>query len=124
VIVLLDTIALIELQQAYRHSAFIQLTSVEVLDVVISEFQHPNYTDFIKIINNFGFQTIQTESTWFNAARKYRDGTLSVQDALNLHYAKTFERILVTDEKPLQIKCQQEKISNQQISWLIKQLTR
>ncbi|MEH1791406.1 hypothetical protein [Nostoc sp.] len=101
-IVLLDTIALIELQQAYRHSAFIQLTSVEVLDVVISEFQHPNYTDFIKIINKFGFQTIQTESTWFNAARKYRDGTLSVQDALNLHYAKTFERILVTDEKPLQ----------------------
>jgi hypothetical protein len=92
--------------------------------VVISEFQHPNYTDFIKIINKFGFQTIQTESTWFNAARKYRDGTLSVQDALNLHYAKTFERILVTDEKPLQIKCQQEKISNQQISWLIKQLTR
>lgn len=122
-IFLLDTTALIEFKQIFCPLAVDQLVAIEVLDVVLSECEERSHSDLIQIIGRAGVQAIPTKTAWFNAARRYRDGTISVQDALNLYYARTFVRILITNEKPLQAKCQQERVTTREFSWLIQQLT-
>jgi len=118
-ILLSDTNVLIDLGHVGGIKILGQLGAVEVLDVVLLECKHPSQPDLVKDIVDAGISQIQTDVAWVKAAARYRKGNLSVPDALNIFYAKTFGCTLLTNEKPMRLVCQQELIIVHGTLWII-----
>ncbi|MGG6264342.1 hypothetical protein ACQ4M3_00310 [Leptolyngbya sp. AN03gr2] len=115
---LLDTLTLIELHDLNQLKIIAGHVSIAVLDIVLAEFC-PSCCDLSGMANHLQLCLVPSETAWLEPARSYCDGCLSLQDALNLHYAKLVRKILITDEPPLQVKCQQEKVQTQTMLWLM-----
>ncbi|MEL7509501.1 MAG: hypothetical protein AAFN42_19390, partial [Cyanobacteria bacterium J06554_1] len=86
-ILLSDANVLIDLGHVQGLDILCQLESVEVLDVVLEECDHPSQPDLVAKILDAGVQLIETKIEWLQAAQAYRQGNLSPPDLLNFCYA-------------------------------------
>lgn len=118
-ILLSDANVLIDLGYVDGLSVLTQLGTVEVLDVVFDECCHPRQPDLPTAIAAAGIQTITVVQEWLLLARSYQTGPLSFQDALCLYYAKTYQRLLLTNEKPLRRSCQEQQVPVHGTLWVI-----
>jgi len=126
-ILLSDANVLIDLGYVDGLSVLRQLGTVEVLDVVFDECCHPRQPDLPEAILRWrgsanaaaGIQTVIVTQEWAFLARSYQQGALSFQDALCLYYAKTYQRLLLTNEKPLRNFCQEQQVPVHGTLWVI-----
>ncbi|ASC72981.1 hypothetical protein XM38_039420 [Halomicronema hongdechloris C2206] len=118
-ILLSDANVLIDLGYVDGLSVLTQLGTVEVLDVVFDECCHPRQPDLPEAIVTAGIQTVTVTQEWALLARAYQRGPLSFQDALCLYYAKTYQRLLLTNEKPLRRSCQKQQVPVHGTLWII-----
>lgn len=118
-ILLSDANVLIDLGYVDGLSLLMQLGTVEVLDIVLDECYHPRQPELPRAIVAAGIQKVHTLSQWAQLARTYQTGPLSFQDALCLYYAKTYQRILLTNEKPLRKFCQEQQVPVHGTLWII-----
>ena len=58
---------------------------------------------------------------WLLSSQQYHKGELSFQDALCLYYAKIFDRVLITNDKPLRKASQHQGIEIHGTLWIIRQ---
>lgn len=123
-ILLADANVLIDLGHVDGLNVLCHLGQVEVLDVVLQECEHPAQPSLVDTILEVGIQEIQTERAWVALAQIYRTGNLSLQDVLNLYYAKEFDRCLLTNEKLLREQCQQKDVAVHGTLWVIKESAR
>ncbi|KAI9132599.1 hypothetical protein [Acaryochloris sp. CCMEE 5410] len=120
-ILLSDANVLIDLGYVNGLDVLCKLGKIEVLDVVLQECDHPKQPDLVTSILECGVQEIQTEYEWIQPAQKYRTGRLSLPDSLNFYYAKSFNRHLLTNEKPLRELCKQESVLVNGTLWIIEE---
>jgi predicted nucleic acid-binding protein len=126
-ILLSDANVLIDLGYVDGLSVLTQLGTVEVLDVVFDECCHPRQPELPEAILRWrgsantaaGIQTVTVTQKWALLARSYQTGPLSFQDALCLYYAKTYQRVLLTNEKPLRRSCQEQQVPVHGTLWII-----
>jgi predicted nucleic acid-binding protein len=118
-ILLSDANVLIDLGYVDGLSVLTQLGTVEVLDVVFNECCHPRQPDLPEAIAAAGIQTVTVVQEWVLLARSYQTGPLSFQDVLCLYYAKTYQRLLLTNEKPLRRSCQKQQVPVHGTLWII-----
>jgi hypothetical protein len=69
-------------------------------------------------------RVVNAERSWYTHARRYRQGSLSTQDALNVFYAKTYGRVLLAGDKPLRACCEAEGVEVHGSLWLVEQAHR
>ncbi len=105
---LLDVDALISLSQSDGKLRL--LTSSEVLDLVVSECHNPKYCNAHQFIERSGLSVVIADPTWLQGASCYRSPSLSFHDILNLHYASSCQRTLVTSSKCLTSICNDKDI--------------
>jgi len=120
-ILLSDANVLIDLGHVQGLDILCQLETVEVLDVVLEECDHPSQPELTTKILKAGIQLIETKVEWLQAAKAYRQGNLSSPDLLNFYYAKTYKRLLLTNEKPLRTLCQQQNVTVHGTLWVIQE---
>lgn len=120
-ILLSDANVLIDLGHVQGLDILCQLETVEVLDVVLEECDHPSQPELTTKILKAGIQLIETKVEWLQAAKAYRQGNLSSPDLLNFYYAKTYKRLLLTNEKPLRTLCQQQNVAVHGTLWVIQE---
>jgi predicted nucleic acid-binding protein len=118
-ILLSDANVLIDLGYVDGLSVLTQLGTVEVLDVVFDECCHPRQPNLPAAIAAAGIHTVMVTQAWAFLARSYQTGPLSFQDALCLYYAKTYQRLLLTNEKPLRRSCQEQQVPVHGTLWVI-----
>ncbi|MDB9528726.1 hypothetical protein PN498_22225 [Oscillatoria sp. CS-180] len=118
-ILLSDANVLIDLGYVDGLSVLTQLGTIEVLDVVFDECCHPRQPDLPEAIATAGIQKVTVTQEWALLARTYQTGPLSFQDALCLCYAKTYQRLLLTNEKPLRRCCQEQQVPVHGTLWII-----
>jgi hypothetical protein len=105
---LLDADALISLSQS--DGKLLSLTSSEVLDLVVSECHHPEYCNAHQFIERSGLSVIIANITLLPEVSYSRSPSLSFNDILNLHYASSYQRTLVTNSKCLMSMCNDKHI--------------
>jgi hypothetical protein len=114
---LLDATTLLALNQVQETYSLLGIA--EVLDVVLEECNHPDHFDSAFFLQKTGLTTIETLTSWLQNAQAYRLFGLSSQDSLNLYYAKSAQRTLITTSCVLQGVCEREAIDMQPCSlWL------
>ncbi len=120
-ILLSDANVLIDLGYVDGLSLLTRLAPTEVLDVVLLECEHEQQPGLVTAIRNSGVKVIETKAAWVAAARTYRAIELSVQDRLNLYYAKAYGRILLAGDRPLRSRCIAEGVEVHGSLWLVEQ---
>ena len=118
-IVIADANVLIDLGLVNGLGVLTQLARVEVLDVVFNECTAPSQLQ-AQIISA-GSQKIEVTMDWLLSSQQYHKGELSFQDALCLYYAKIFDRVLITNDKPLRKASQHQGIEIHGTLWIIRQ---
>lgn len=118
-ILLSDANVLIDLGYVDGLSVLMQLGTVEVLDVVFDECCHPSQPELPGEITVAGIDKITVTKEWALLARPYQTGPLSFQDALCLYYAKTYQRLLLTNERPLRRRCEEQQVPVHGTLWII-----
>jgi hypothetical protein len=105
---LLDADALISLSQS--DGKLLSLTSSEVLDLVVSECHYPEYCNAHQFIERSGLSVIIANTTLLPEVSYSRSPSLSFHDILNLHYASSCQRTLVTNSRCLMSICNDKHI--------------
>ncbi len=123
-ILLSDANVLIDLGYVDGLDILCHLGQVEVLDVVLQECEYPAQPSLVDTILAVGIHEIQTQREWVSQAQRYRTGNLSLQDVLNLYYAKAFGRCLLTNEKLLREQCQLKDVAVHGTLWVIQESAR
>ncbi len=118
-IVIADANVLIDLGLVNGLGVLTQLAQVEVLDVVFNECT--SQSQIQDLILSAGIQKIEVTIDWLLSSQQYQKGPLSSQDALCLYYAKEFNRVLITNDKPLRTLSQKEGIEIRGTLWIIRQ---
>ncbi len=121
-ILLSDANVLIDLGYVGGLAVLTQLGQVEVLDVVFDECCHPSQPDLPGAIEAAGIQRVTVLREWVQSARPYRTRNLSSQDALCLYYAKAYQRLLLTNEKPLRKCCEEQQVMVHGTLWIIQRV--
>ncbi|MBW4474720.1 MAG: hypothetical protein KME45_30730 [Stenomitos rutilans HA7619-LM2] len=121
-IFLLDANILIDLGCVEGLDTLASLGIAEVLDMVLIDCEHPKQPSLVEDIRQIGVKEITVEQKGVKAAQKYRKGRLSLQDALNLHHAKTFGHTLLTNEQPLRSVCIEEEVPFHGMLWIVEQV--
>jgi len=119
-ILLSDANVLIDLGYVGGLQVLTQLAQVEVLDVVLEECKHPRQPALVDDICQAGIQVITVSQEWPALASPYQTRALSFQNRLCLYYAKTFQRLLLTNEKPLRQCCQQQQVLVHGTLWIVR----
>lgn len=119
-ILLSDANVLIDLGYVTGLQVLAQLGEVEVLDVVLEECKHSRQPTLVDDICQAGIQVVTVPQEWPTLARPYQTRALSFQDGLCLYYAKTFQRSLLTNEKPLRQCCQQQQVLVHGTLWIVR----
>jgi hypothetical protein len=120
-ILLSDAAVLIDLGYVGGLYLLTQIAPTEVLDVVLVECEDARQPELVDEVMAAGVQVVPTQPTWVDAARTYRSGELSLPDRLNLHYAKTFGRLLLATDNPLRKRCLREGVEVHGTLWLVKE---
>ncbi|HEY6871348.1 MAG TPA: hypothetical protein VI298_01345 [Geobacteraceae bacterium] len=118
-ILLSDANVLIDLGYVNGIGILPRIAETEVLDIVLLECEHPNQPGLIEEIKAAGIKVVTVETAWIAASNRYKNGLLSLQDRLNIHYAKEFERILLAGDKPIREMCRRESIDIRGSLWLV-----
>lgn len=120
-ILLSDANVLIDLGYVGGLSLLIQLAPTEVLDVVLLECEHERQPELTQHIEEAGISVVTTQASWVRQAHSYKAVELSIQDRLNLLYAKTYGRVLLAGDKPLRERCETESVEVHGSLWLVEQ---
>lgn len=118
-ILLSDASVLIDLGYVEGLELLVQIAPTEVLDVVLLECEDQRQPNLIRAIHEARITVVETQPDWVSAARTYRSADLSRQDTLNLHYAKTYDRVLLATDKPLRERCVREGVEVRGTLWLV-----
>jgi len=118
-ILLSDANVLIDLGYVNGIGLLPSIAGTEVLDIVLQECEHPNQPGLIEEVKASGITVVTVEMDWLAAANRYKNGLLSLQDRLNIHYAKEFERTLLAGDRPIREMCRQESIDIKGSLWLV-----
>ena len=119
---LVDANVLIDLWHVGGLSVLTRIAPGEVLDIVLEEECLDDHNPGIKqAVHKAGIREVSTYAEWLDTAMQLKNASLSICDALNLYYAKTFHRILLTNERPLREKCRQHRVSVHGTLWVIEQ---
>ena len=116
---LIDANVLIDLGIVQGLSILPKLDASEVLDIVLLECEEPE--GLANQVIAVGIQEIESQIKWRQKAQSFKTSRLSSQDVLNFYYAKTFQRILLTNEKPLRSLCEREGVAFHGLLWVIEQ---
>jgi len=117
-----DANVLIDLGYVGAVSILPQLAETEVLDLVLIECEHPSQPGLVEEIKAAGIRVIAVDEEWITEADIYRaDGSLSLQDRLNVHYAKTYQRTLLAGDLPVRDVCTREGIDLCGSLWIVQQ---
>ncbi len=93
-IVLVDANILIDLWFVDGLFVLPRLGRAEVLDVVLAECDDPRQPGLLDQVERLGSVVVKTEYSWWKEACRMKTASLSVQDSLNLYYAKVYNRVL------------------------------
>lgn len=119
---LVDANVLIDLGHVQGLEVLPKLGNSEVLDVVLEECQDPD--GLADQVVDAEIQAIETSIAWQQKANRYKNSRLSSQDVLNFYYAQTYQRTLLTNEKPLRNLCEREGVSYHGLLWIVEQAYR
>lgn len=108
-IFLLDTTALLVLSRLNITS--LMLPTCEVLDVVVAECHHPKYLNAYEFVKLARLQKIESLPSWAEEASDYRSPRTSFQDRLNIYYAKSRQRVIITESSCLSSIYRDQKIA-------------
>jgi len=120
-ILLADANVLIDLYLIEGLTLPSKLAPTEVLDYVLSECDTWHQPGMGSKVQAAGISIIQTEDNIQHSAATIKIRGLSFQDRLNIAYARTYKRILLSGEKRLRDVCGQEGIEIHGSLWLIQQ---
>lgn len=120
-ILLSDANVLIDLGYVHGLDLLVRLAPTEVLDLVLDECEHPSQPGLVSTVEEAGVTVVTTQASWVAAATAYKSGELSVRDRLNLHYAKTYQRVLLAGDLPLRERCSKEGVEVHGSLWLVEQ---
>lgn len=122
-ILLSDAMVLMDMGHVNGLDTLVAIAQVEVLDVVIQECEHSSQPGLIEAIKNAGIKEVTTTHLLTKRAKDYSAANprLSLQDSLCLHYAKQNQRILLSNEKQLRAKCEEEKVEVHGTIWIMEQ---
>lgn len=99
-----------------------QLAEAEVLDLVLLECEHPSQPNLIEDVKAAGIKVITVEQDWIDGADEYSgEGVLSLEDRVNIFYARTFERTLLTGDMPIREVCTREGIDIRGSFWIVRE---
>ena len=118
-ILLSDANVLIDLGYVDGLGLLARLAPTEVLDVVLLECEHARQPELVSEVRAAGVSVVSTQASWVGAARRYKSAGLSLQDRLNLTYAKTYRRVLLAGDKPLREQCEAEGVEVHGSLWLV-----
>jgi hypothetical protein len=119
---LVDANVLIDLGFVQGLDILPKLDDSEVLDVVLLECEEP--VGLPNQVITAGIREIESQVEWKIKAQPFKTGRLSNQDILNFYYAKTFHRILLTNEKPLRNLCEREGVAFHGLLWVVERAYR
>lgn len=95
------------------------LGPLEVLENVRDEIRED---DILKILSDLRVTIVPLRDEWGTAIRDARSGGLSLPDATCLHYARSYGRTVLTSERALRRRCQQEGVDVHGSLWVVRQL--
>lgn len=121
-ILLSDANILIDLGYVDGLSLLPKIAPVEVLDVVLSECDHPSQPSLVEDIRACGIREVATEVRWMSEAKRVKG--LSSQDALNLYYAARYGRVLLTGDNRLRKQSDMSGVEVHGSIWLAEQAYR
>lgn len=99
-----------------------RLADTEILDLVLMECEHPSQPMLVDDVKAAGIRVIPVQADWINQAEPYRrNSPLSMQDCLNVFYAKNYQRTLLAGDLPLREVCHKEGIDLRGSIWIVQQ---
>ena len=99
-----------------------RLADTEILDLVLLECEHPSQPTLVEDVKAAGVRVISVQEDWISKAEPYRrNTTLSIQDCLNVFYAKNYQRTLLAGDLPLREVCQKEGVNLRGSVWIMEQ---
>jgi predicted nucleic acid-binding protein len=120
-ILLSDANVLLDLAPVGGLECLLELGTVEVLDVVLSEVERdPNIPD----LSALGFVSVAVQTSWLDAARAMSPQGLSFQDALCLYHAKQAGRLLLSNDKLLRNTATNLQVKVHGTLWVVQELER
>ena len=88
-----------------------RLGDTEILDLVLQECEHPSQPTLTEDLIAAGIRVIPVLAKWLGQLAPYRrNAALSMQDCLNVYYAKNFQRTLLAGDLPLREECRKEGV--------------
>lgn len=104
-------------EEGLRHLA--SLGPLEVLENVHDEILED---DILQALSELDVTIIPLQNNWEHAIRNAKNGGLSLPDATCLYYAREYSRTVLTSERALRKRCQEEGVSVHGSLWVVRQL--
>lgn len=121
-ILVTDANILITLFDVNGVSVLPEIAPTEVLDVVLGECEHNSQPGLREAVIHAGINIVTSDMTWATQARKFMNGKLSFPDALCLYYAKNQGRILLSGDRPLRNRCEEEGVEYRGVIWVVQEI--
>jgi predicted nucleic acid-binding protein len=120
-ILLTDANILITLYDVDGVAVLPRIAPTEVLDVVLGECEHDSQPGIWDAVITAGIEIVPSEMTWAGPARQMMNGKLSFPDALCLFYAKNQGKILLSGDRPLRNRCEEEGVEYRGAIWVVQE---
>ncbi len=117
----IDAMVLIDLAYAGGLTVLQEMGQPRVLDVVLSECSSPKQPNILNDIRCAGIVEVKTQMDWLFSLKSYRAKDLSIEDSLCLYYAKVYDCILLTNEKPLRQYCKNCGVTVHGSLWVVQE---
>ena len=121
-ILVTDANILITLFDVDGVSVLPKIAPTEVLDVVLGECEHDSQPGLREAVEAAGIEIVTSDMTWASPARQMMNGKLSFQDALCLFYAKNQGRVLLSGDRPLRNRCEEEGVEYRGAIWVVQEV--
>ncbi len=121
-ILVTDANILITLFDVDGVSVLPKIAPTEVLDVVLGECEHDSQPGLREAVEAAGIGIVPSDMAWTSPARQMMDGKLSFPDALCLFYAKSQGRVLLSGDRPLRNRCEEEGVEYRGAIWVVQEV--
>ena len=121
-ILVTDANILITLFDVDGVSVLPRIAPTEVLDVVLGECEHDSQPGLRDAVVAAGIGVVTSDMTWASPARHMMNGRLSFPDALCLYYAKSYGRVLLSGDRPLRNRCEEEGVEYRGVIWVVQEV--
>ena len=98
-----------------------RISPTEVLDVVLGECEHESQPGLRDAVDAAGIGIVTSDMAWASPARQMMNGKLSFPDALCLFYAKSQGRVLLSGDRPLRNRCEDEGVEYRGAIWVVQE---